>query len=328
MSNATRRDSSFHRECSDDAYGLRSLSKIRIRDPFILADREEQLYYMYGTRSGDSQGGWPRDKNCHECFRSEDLENWEGPFQVFSAHEGFWGTQNFWAPEVYAYRGKYYLFGTFKAPDRCRATHVLVSESPLGPFRSLHPKPQTPEGWECLDGSLFIDDREQAWMIFCREWVEIDDGEMWAQKLSADLVQPIAEPVLLFRASEADWAKPIKSRITGQLNAYVTDGPFIYRTKDGALLMLWSSLGEKGYAMGIARSLSGKPEGPWQQDPEPMVNEDGGHGMLFENLQGQLMLAYHQPNRNPNERARFFPIHEVNGPMGPTLSVAAARDGS
>lgn len=77
--------------------------------------------------------------------------------------------------------------------------------------------------------------------------------------------------------------------------------------------MLWSSLGSKGYAMGVSRSESGRVSGPWQHDPEPIWAEDGGHGMIFETFEGQLMLTFHSPNQSPAERAIFVQIEEANG---------------
>jgi hypothetical protein len=75
--------------------------------------------------------------------------------------------------------------------------------------------------------------------------------------------------------------------------------------------MLWSSFTTTGYAVGIATSDSGKLAGPWRQSPEPLFADDGGHPMLFRRLDGQLMLALHQPNNTPNEREQFLEIEEV-----------------
>ncbi|MGW8180705.1 MAG: glycoside hydrolase family 43 protein, partial [bacterium] len=94
---------------------------------------------------------------------------------------------------------------------------------------------------------------------------------------------------------------------------YVTDGPFLRRLQDGTLIMLWSSLGTQGYAMGVSRSENGKVTGPWQHDPEPLWAEDGGHGMIFETFGGELMLTFHCPNQSPNERAVFTGIAENHG---------------
>lgn len=177
------------------------------------------------------------------------------------------------------------MFASFKADGLCRGTQVLVADSPLGPFRPHSAGPLTPRDWECLDGTLFVDEAGAPWMVFCHEWVQVHDGEMCAMRLAADLSQAIGEPLLLFRASEAPWGvKPEKI-------GYVTDGPFLHRARNGALLMLWASFGAGGYAQGVARSTSGHISGPWVQEPEPLYAQDGGHGMLFRAFDGRLMLT-------------------------------------
>jgi arabinan endo-1,5-alpha-L-arabinosidase len=80
-------------------------------------------------------------------------------------------------------------------------------------------------------------------------------------------------------------------------------------------LLLWSSFGAQGYALGIARSESGTIQGPWRQDPEPLFAKDGGHGMLFRTFTGKLMLTLHTPNQTPNERPAFFEVIEESGQL-------------
>ncbi len=75
--------------------------------------------------------------------------------------------------------------------------------------------------------------------------------------------------------------------------------------------MLWSSFGRKGYAVGIAESKSGKLGGPWFQHEDLLFAEDGGHGMVFKDFEGRLMLVFHQPNRGSKERAKFFEIEDT-----------------
>jgi hypothetical protein len=89
----------------------------------------------------------------------------------------------------------------------------------------------------------------------------------------------------------------------------VTDGPCLVRMPDGSLVMLWSSFGkDRRYKVGVARSASGDLLGPWAQDAEPLIKDDGGHPMVFETFGGQKMLTFHRPNRHPHERAQFVPI--------------------
>ena len=83
-----------------------------------------------------------------------------------------------------------------------------------------------------------------------------------------------------------------------------------FGTKSGALLMLWSSYGPQKYAVGIARSKSGRLAGPWEQLPDPLWADDGGHPMLFKTFDGRLVMVIHQPNRKV-ERARFFEVEDL-----------------
>lgn len=282
---------------------------IQIRDPFILPVPEEGLYYLFGTTSKRPFAIEPDAWDGFDGYRSRDLQEWEGPFPAFRPAPGFWATTQFWAPEVHRYQGRYYMFASFKAPHHYRATQILVANQSGGPYHLWSEKPVTPPDWECLDGTLHFDEKKQPWIIFCHEWVQVHNGAMYALRLSGDLKQSEGRPVFLFNASEADWvthpAWPTNAQTSRTFPTYVTDGPFLYRTKNGTLLMLWSSQGKKGYAMGIARSLSGKIEGPWEQQPEPLWADDGGHGMIFKTFEGRLLLTIHRPNHPPQERPIF-----------------------
>jgi hypothetical protein len=137
---------------------------------------------------------------------------------------------------------------------------------------------------------------------------------MFAMRLSHDLKKTAGRPVFLFNASEPSWAKAQTwpdEESKYRFPVYITDGPFVYRTKTGHLLILWSSYGDKGYTMGIARSESGHIGGPWLQDPEPLYDDDGGHGMIFRSFDDRLFVAFHSPNDTPNERPVFMNIEET-----------------
>lgn len=283
--------------------------QIQIRDPFVLTDKAEEKYYLYGTTDTNV---WEGKATGFDVYVSEDLDRWEGPFPAFRPEEGFWADRHYWAPEVYLYEGRYYMFASFKAESKRRGTQILVSDAPVGPFQPHSEGPVTPGDWECLDGTLYVDEAGQPWMIFCHEWLQVQDGEMCAIPLTKDLKAAAGEPVLLFHASDAPWTAPSADASTGNKN-FVTDGPFLHRAANGNLLMLWSSHGASGYAIGIARSATGDIKGPWVQDREPLFGQDGGHGMLFTTFEGELMLAIHRPNKTPDERPLFLPMTEENG---------------
>jgi beta-xylosidase len=279
-----------------------NLSDIHIRDPFVLPAPAERRYYLYGTMG---KYAWTESAVGFDCYVSADLHSWEGPFPVFRPSADFWADRNFWAPEVYAYRGKYAMFASFKAPGVCRGTQILMADSPLGPFHPLSAKPVTPADWECLDGTLFVTPEGDPWMVFCHEWVQVGDGEICALPLSKDLVSAVGKPIVLFHASEAPWAQQINSK--GRIG-YVTDGPWLHRLPNDELLMLWSSFSEGGYTVGVARSTSGQLLGPWQQDPQPVYSGDGGHCMTFRDFEGKVWLSLHRPNDNPAERPLFLQL--------------------
>ena len=119
-------------------------------------------------------------------------------------------------------------------------------------------------------------------------------------------------------ASESESVGTFTNALGVQQN-YVTDGPELYRTKDGALLMLWSSWSVRGYVQTIARSTTGELAGPWEQ-LDPLVWQDSGHGMLFRTFEGELMLVLHRPFRGP-VRAKLYEMEDA----GDTFRVVRQR---
>jgi len=274
---------------------------INIRDPFVLV--HEGAYYLYGTRGATCWG--PADG--FDVYVSRDLEDWDGPFVCFHNDGSFWADRNYWAPEVYHYQGAFYMFASFKKDGVRRGTAVLRAESPMGPFQPHSDGCVTPRDWECLDGTLYVSKAGKPYMVFCHEWVQAGDGEVCAVELSDDLRAPVGEPKLLFHASDALWCKVMHH--SSGVSGCVTDGPFFWRTADGTLLCLWASFSEGGYTEGVAVSANGEIDGHFTQ-VEPLFMDDGGHGMVFRALDGQLYLTLHSPNAHLEERPFFHPITE------------------
>ena len=277
---------------------------INIRDPFVLV--HEGAYYLYGTRGETCWG--PADG--FDVYVSRDLEDWDGPFVCFHNDGSFWADRNYWAPEVYFYQGAFYMFASFKHPDVHRGTAILRAESPIGPFVLYSDGCVTPKDWECLDGTLYVSKEGKPYMVFCHEWVQAGDGEVNAIPLTDDLRAAAGEPRLLFHASDASWCQ-VKHHSSG-VSGCVTDGPFLWRTADGTLLCLWASFSEGGYTEAVAVSDNGEIDGHFTQ-VEPLFMDDGGHGMVFRGLDGQLYLTLHSPNAHLEERPFFHPITERDG---------------
>ena len=301
--------------------GSLSLSDIHIRDPFIVADKSSGTYYMYASISNrlhtiDSTQGV-------EVYTSTDLIHWNEPSPVYIIPDNFWAHHFVWAPEVHAFNGKYYLFVTFTSVDSLpsipgrphqqkRGTQVLVADKLTGPFRPFQNRSHTPTGWMALDGTLWVEDGI-PYMVFCHEWIQLANGTIELARLKNDLSDLAEEPKTLFRAGDAPWVTDLKMKDEkgNVCLTLVTDGPFLYRTSKGKLLMIWSSFGVNDYSVGIAESESGKIAGPWKQQERPLFTGDGGHGMIFRTFDGRLMLSLHKPNNDPDERAGFYELKDT-----------------
>lgn len=283
----------------------RKREDIGIRDPCILVSNGK--YYMYGTGVV-----WPG----YGCYVSEDLENWSGPHRVFSFPEGHTADGDYWAPECVEYKGNFYLFATYHdSVLNHRGTAVFRSTSPLGPFEQISNGFATPDDWDSIDGTLYVDKDGQPWMVFVHEWTSTDDGigRMCVAKMSDDLSALISQPQEIFRADDGKCG----------MDRQVTDGPYIYTCRDGKLIMLWSNIADNGYAVGMAEC--DRIDGEWKQQPRLLFHRDisgtdydGGHGMLFTTNEGKLMLSVHSPNSSGegfHETAVFHEVTETNGTL-------------
>jgi arabinan endo-1,5-alpha-L-arabinosidase len=282
------------------------LSDIRVRDPFILADPQSKTYFLY-AQCGNRQKNDALGLGV-EVYQSKDLAHWSKPTLAFERPlSGFWGGVHIWAPEVHKLGQRYYMFVTFPGRQNGRGTQILSATKPEGPYAIAGEHANTPPDQQSLDGTPWVDADDSQWMVYCHEWSAIGDGTIRAVPMSKDWARRDGESILLFKASQAPWVRAYQP---GR-NMFVTDGPFLYRTKGKKLLMIWSSFRKGGdYAVGLAESENGTVKGPWVHHDDVLYGEDGGHGMIFRDFKGQLLLALHQPNGNQLERAQLLKLVE------------------
>lgn len=259
-----------------------TFNDINLRDPYIFPHGD--VYYLFGTAG-----------HVFPVYKSPDLTEWERIDDAFSydMDPRFSLNDEYWAPEVHEYRGRYYLFATFHPEGQRRGTFILASDRPEGPYR-VHSRRITPEDWECLDGTFYVEDGV-PYMVFCHEWVQTKNGTICCVPLTSDLTAPAGPVTVLFDAESAPWTGFVFSE-----GNYVTDGPFLYR-RDGELYLFWASFGDQGfyggYREGIARSESGTLKGPWCHEKRLLFDDDGGHGMVFKTKDGREYFTCHRPNR-------------------------------
>jgi arabinan endo-1,5-alpha-L-arabinosidase len=290
--------------------------EIHVRDPFVFPYASEGIYYLFGTTFADGCG----DKDpIFEVYASKDLQTWTGPYVAFQPLKGFWGVRHYWAPEVFEVDGKFYMFASFKGGiGENRGTGILIADHPAGPYREHSEGPVTLSGHECLDGTYYEDDNGQRWIIFCHEWTELYEGKIKTLRLTNDLKASYGEPVTILNAAEMNWIRLFGDpRI--EKTGYLTDAPFMYKARNGELLMLWSSYsiphysdtGIGGYTVAIARSVSGSVEGPWTHDKRLFMDQNAGHSSLFRDFQDQLWICTHYPDTpHGSERPLFLQVLE------------------
>jgi beta-xylosidase len=298
------------------APALLTLPQMPLHDPWIVADRATRVYYLY-TSNVASITGVPGIGTM--LYTSRNLHDWTRPKVVFRIPRGIWANAGGWAPEVHAYRGRYWLFTTLHnetaklPPSRSgrttyrRGTVLAVSDRLEGPFRLVRSgEPVAPPSLMTLDGTLYVDRSGMPWLVYAHEWIQRSIGTMEAMPLTRNLAAK-GRPVHLFSATDASWPAG-QAQVSPSELVYVTDGPELFRTHSGTLLMLWSSWAKDGYTQSIARSRSGGIKGPWDQ-LDPLVHRDSGHGMLFKAFDGTLMLVLHRPFKNA--RGKLYQMRDA-----------------
>lgn len=279
------------------------LDSIRLSDPFIMADKKTSTYYMTGT------GGF--------LWKSRDLRKWTGPYQVAKPDPASWMGESpmIWAAEIHEYKGKYYYFATFTNRNikidtvkgnviERRACHVLVSDTPDGPYVPMKDSIYLPANRPTLDATFWIDSDGKPYMIYCHEWLQNWNGTIEKIQLKADLSGTIGEGKILFRASDSPWSREKDENGNHKPNK-VTDGPYVFRTRMGKLGMIWTSWVYDVYTQGVAYSKSGTLNGPWLQEKDPITPPNFGHGMLFHTFDGKLLMAIHS---HQNVKGRYIRI--------------------
>ncbi len=285
------------------------LGEIRLSDPCILADKKTSMYYMTGT------GGM--------MWKSKDLKKWAGPYKVVDIDPKSWMGENpaIWAAELHQYKGKYYYFATFTNPEitidtvnerviNRRASHILVSDQPDGPYVPVGESNYLPADLSTLDGTFWEGKDGKPYMVYCHEWIQNGDGTMEMIELSSDLSRSIGNGKLLFRASDSPWSR---SEVDGEVVPHqVTDGPYLFRTGTGMLGMIWTSWVYDVYTQGVAYSESGNLEGPWVQEEKPITPPNYGHGMLFQTLEGNWLMSVHSHKSIEGRFYRYPNLFEVD----------------
>jgi beta-xylosidase len=218
-------------------------------------------------------------------YHSTDLVNWEQVGSVFP-HRPAWATGNFWAPEISAHKGKYYVYYVGRRRGGPLSVAVASASRPAGPYTDHGVLVSQEAG--SIDPVPVTDEQGERHLI----WKEDGNSRrlptvLWIQKLSEDGFQLVGERRELFH-NDASW------------EGAVVEGPFVVR-HDGWYYLFYSGNGCCGgqcnYALGVARARA--LLGPWEKAPgNPLLAGNNhwkcpGHGSIVQDDIGRRFLLYH-----------------------------------
>ena len=261
---------------------------VPLADPFIML--HEGTYYAYGTGSADGIA----------VYTSEDLLTWKAAADGrLALHKrDSWGDKWFWAPEVYAIGGRFYMYYTAN-------THICVatSDNPLGPFKQEVKKPML-ENEKCIDNSLFIDSDGTPYLYFDR----FNDGlNIWVVELEADLqtIKPETMRPCIHVSQEWETVWP-----------RVNEGAFVVKHK-GTYFLTYSANSYESPFYGIGFATAPHPTGPWTKyEGNPIFQKPGnlvgvGHSALFTDKAGKLRIVFHAHQSETKIHPRLMHISTV-----------------
>lgn len=247
-------------------------------DPTIFF--HDNTYYLFGTNDEDAERGFL-------VYSSPDLESWklEGP--ALSKSDAF-GTTGFWAPQVWARQGKFYM--AYTANEQIA---IAVSDHPAGPYTQSDKLPLA-SAQRQIDPFVFMDEDGEVYFYHVRlqEGNRIFVGEMTGDFTSVDQAT-LKECLSVMQGTWEDVAST---------EWKVAEGPTVI--KRGKYYYLFYSANDfrhPGYSVGYA--LSESPTGPWRRhEANPIISSKqtgqpgSGHGDIFEGKDGQLYYVFHTHN--------------------------------
>lgn len=133
----------------------------------------EDRIYIYPSHDLDHDG--PINDNGDQ-YKMEDyhvlsMADFNSPVvdhgEVLHVKDVPWASSQMWAPDAAFKNGKYYLFFPARDHEGIFRIGVATSSSPGGPFKA---EEQYIQGSFSIDPAVFIDDNEQAYMVFGGLW--------------------------------------------------------------------------------------------------------------------------------------------------------------
>lgn len=273
-------------------------------DPFVL--RVEDDYYAYGTgKAGARLAG-----REFEVLHSRDLVRWTS---VGGALEPLpdAALTDYWAPEVAAHDGRYWMYYSAGTGDQGHRLRVAVADRPEGPFADCGVD-LTPDEPFSIDAHPFRDSDGQWYLYYA---VDRLDGDRVGTSVVVDRLLDmtrLAGSATAVVQPTADWQVFQRGReMYGQVYDWHTcEGPFIV-PHDGRYWCLYSGGPWEAETYGVSYVVGDTPTGPWRAPPVdgPVVLTTvpgqvigPGHNSVVRGPDEQLWVVYHAWDRDHTAR--------------------------
>lgn len=281
-----------------------------IGDPVIIF--EDDTYYMFATTP---------DCASFHYFTSKDGINFKDEGIALAFDDSF-GIDRFWAPEVYKYNGKYYLFYSAGAKDGLMHIQVAIADKIIGPYKDINKEPLINiKDKSTIDAHLFIDDDGKKYLFFSMDCsTNIIDGKHISQLYACtlnDTLDKVTSDYIFISSPTRPW-----ELISGP-EWFWNEGPYILKHNNKYYLTYSTNCYcTKYYSVGCY--VSNNILGPYtNMVDEPIlsyIDEDKisgpGHNAFFIDKDGSLKISFHIhtyfDNPSGNRRACYCGAHFEN----------------
>lgn len=285
-------------------------------DPF--AWRHHGEWYAVGT--GSAEAGGHVAGRVFPVLRSADFVNWKSIGHALEPPDPALGT-HFWAPEVAAEAGCFYLYYSVGFEDRRHQLRVAVSESPQGPYRdSGHALLSPADCPFAIDPHPFRD-RDGRWYLFyARDFLDTKEG---ARAGTALMVAPfrtmteLEEPGVTVLRARWDWQRFQRARqmYDASYDWHTLEGPTVCFRGDRYYCFYsggrWETQ-DYGVDYATGRSVTGPYEDSGSNDgPRVLRTFPGrllgpGHNSVVQGPDGADYIVYHAWDPGMTARRMFI----------------------
>ncbi|HVL78649.1 MAG TPA: glycoside hydrolase family 43 protein [Sphingomicrobium sp.] len=290
-------------------------------DPAVIRSADG-FFYAYATQT-------ERDGRMinMQVARSADLVNWQHLGDALPVKPGWASrTQDFWAPDVFAADGRYYLYYSAK-PDaaledesRGLCLAVATANQPQGPFTDIGAPLLCGEGFVNIDPMAFDDPATGKRLLYWGSGF----GPIKVQELAPDRVSfaPGSRPIDLVHTIKTEEPSEYQRLVEGAW--VILRGGYYYLFYSGD-----NCCGPNAhYAAMVARSRSAT--GPFEIPADKVILEAGsnwlapGHNSVIRDDAGTDWMLYHAVD---TRRPRSKPTDDVNTRRVMLIDPIVWRDG-